>query len=103
MIMYNDMDGFDWDNWNRDKNWIKHKVTYRECEEVFFNSPRVTYKDIKHSGIEKRHGILGKTDNKRLLHITFTVRVNLIRIISARDMDKKERAKYANKEKHTNI
>ena len=99
MIMYNVMDGFEWDSWNKNKNWIKHKVTYRECEEVFFNSPRITYKDIKHSLLEKRHGILGKTDNKRLLHITFTVRGNLVRVISARDMNKKEKIKYAKKQK----
>mgnify|MGYP001582944918 CR=1 FL=1 len=91
------MDGFEWDDWNRDKNWIKHKVTYRECEEVFFNSPKVTYKDIKHSLLEKRNGILGKTDHNRLLHITFTVRERMIRVISARGMNKKERIKYESK------
>lgn len=69
----------------------------------FFNSPRITYKDIKHSLIEDRFGILGKTDDNRLLHITFTVRVNLIRVISARNMNKKERTKYEKKEKHTCI
>jgi len=95
--MYNGMDGFEWDDWNKSKNWIKHKVTYRECEEVFFNSPRVTYKDIKHSLVEKRNGILGKTDSSRLLHITFTVREKMIRVISARDMNKKERIKYESK------
>lgn len=93
------MDGFEWDQWNRNKNWVKHKVTYRECEEVFFNSPSITYKDIRHSQIEKRHGILGKTDNSRLLHITFTVRKSMVRIISARDMNKKERVRYAKKQK----
>lgn len=95
--MYNVMDGFNWDDWNKDKNWLKHKVAYRECEEVFFNSPRITYKDIKHSLLEERYGILGKTDNNKLLHITFTVRGNLIRVISARNMNKKERTKYENK------
>lgn len=93
-IMYSGMDGFDWDEWNTNKNWIGHKVTYRECEEVFFNEPRIIYKDIKHSTLEDRFGMLGETDNRRWLHITFTIRENNIRVISARDQNKKERKYY---------
>lgn len=92
--MYNGMDGFDWDDWNKSKNWISHKVTYRECEEVFFNKYVVVYKDVKHSTYEKRFGILSKTANNRLLHITFTVKKSKIRVISARDANKKERRHY---------
>lgn len=99
--MYNGMDGFNWDEANSTKNWVKHKVTYRECEEVFFNEPRITYKDIKHSLTEKRYGILGRTDKNRLLHIIFTSRRNMIRIISARDMNQKERTKYENTKQKT--
>ena len=97
--MYSSMDGFDWDKWNVSKNWIEHKVTYRECEEAFFNEPKIIYKDIKHSFIEKRFGILGRTDNNRLLHIIFTTRNSDIRVISARDQNKKERRYYESKEK----
>lgn len=96
-IMYSGMDEFSWDEWNKNKNWISHKVTYRECEEVFFNESRVIYKDIKHSVLEYRLGILGETDNKRLLHIIFTIRENKIRVISARDQNKKERKYYESK------
>ena len=99
--MYSGMDSFGWDRWNKDKNWIKHSVSYRECEEVFFNEPRVIYKDVKHSKFEYRFGILGETDNKRLLHIIFTVRENKIRVISARDQNRKE-SKYYESKKHKN-
>jgi len=86
--------GFDWDDRSSEKNWIKHLVSQRECEQVFFNIPIVITHDEKHSRIESRYFLLGKTDNDRLLLIVFTVRETLIRIISARDMSKRERSIY---------
>lgn len=88
--------GFDWDKGNIDKNWLKHKVTTVECEQIFFNQPLVIQSDIIHSKSEKRFYALGKTDSKRTLFIAFTVRNNLIRVISARDMSKKEKEVYKN-------
>jgi len=86
--------GFDWDDENIDKNWIKHKVTPTECEQIFFNHPLIIHGDIKHSKNENRYYSLGQTNSKRLLFIAFTIRKNLIRIISAKDMHKKERRVY---------
>ena len=88
--------GFNWDKGNIDKNWLKHKVTTVECEQIFFNQPLVIQNDIIHSKSEKRFYALGKTDSKRTLFIAFTVRNNLIRVISARDMSNKERRVYKN-------
>ena len=88
--------GFQWDSGNSDKNWIKHKVTRFECEQVFFNQPLILKEDIKHSTEENRYYVLGKTDNSRKLFIVFTIRKNLIRIISARDMTKTEKRIYYN-------
>ncbi|EKD45464.1 MAG: hypothetical protein ACD_69C00280G0003 [uncultured bacterium] len=102
-IVLQNLIGFDWDKWNFNKNQDKHKVSYLECEQIFFNFPLLLYDDTKHSSQEKRLyalDALGKTDNERLLFIVFTIRNNLIRIISARDMCKKERAIY---EKNTNF
>ena len=82
--------GFDWDEANTDKNWFKHKVSPTECEQIFFNHPLVIQDDIKNSDNEKRFYALGKTDMKRFLFIAFTVRTDLIRVISARDMSRKE-------------
>ncbi len=86
--------GFDWDAGNSNKNWEKHKVTKLECEQVFFNSPLLLYEDSKHSHSEVRMYVLGQTNKERLLFIAFTVRNQLIRVVSARDMSKKERKIY---------
>lgn len=84
-------EGFDWDEANSEKNWIKHKVTKIECEQVFFNLPLVVSDDENHSASEKRWYLLGRTDQNRKLFIVFIIRKNLIRVISARNMNKKER------------
>jgi len=88
--------GFDWDEGNTSKNWLKHKVTPSECEQVFFNQPLVVLDDPKHSKNETRYYALGQTDLKRTLFIVFTVRNNMIRVISARNMSRKERRAYNN-------
>lgn len=89
-----DVQGFDWDDGNRDKNWLKHQVSNRECEEVFFNRPLVVADDRDHSQQEKRQYALGKTNAGRRLFISFTLRGDRIRVISARDMSRKERVIY---------
>jgi uncharacterized DUF497 family protein len=89
-------EGFDWDAGNRDKNWSGHKVKSTECEMVFFNQPLVILADEKHSGSESRYYAFGKTDLDRTLLIVFCLRKNRIRVISARDMNKKERRFYEN-------
>jgi uncharacterized DUF497 family protein len=91
--------GFDWDKENLGKNWEKHQVGFWECEEVFFNQPLLLADDPSHSKIEQRFYVLGKTDGERPLFLVFTVRRRLIRVISARDMSRKERSEYRNAEK----
>jgi uncharacterized DUF497 family protein len=86
--------GFQWDDGNSEKNWISHQVAKSECEQIFFNQPLVIGNDEKHSEIEKRYYVLGQTDSDRQLYIVCTVRQNLIRVISARGMSKKEREVY---------
>lgn len=85
---------FDWDRGNTNKNWKKHQVKDQECEEVFFDSKKKLLNDIIHSIKEKRYILLGQTKLKRLLFIVFIVRKNKIRIISARDINKKEKYLY---------
>ena len=89
--------GFDWNEGNSEKNWIQHQVIKNECEQVFFNAPIIVGDDKFHSQSEKRWFLLCKTDKKRQLFIVFTIRDKLIRIISARDMSKKERRIYNEK------
>lgn len=94
MLDLSEIDGFDWDDANRNKNWIRHSVTPLECEEIFFNLPLLLQPDAPHSKQEIRYFVLGKTNGERRLFIAFTVRKKKIRVISARDMSKKERDRY---------
>jgi uncharacterized DUF497 family protein len=86
--------GFQWDEGNLDKNWFLHQVTNIECEELFFNLPLIVAADTKHSRQEPRYYALGRTDADRWLFIAFTIRDDLIRVISARDMNEREMRKY---------
>lgn len=87
--------GFDWDDGNYKKNWVRHAVSAAECEEVFFNRPIVATPDADHSGLETRFCLLGRSDRGRELFVVFTQRGTLIRVISARDMTRREREVYA--------
>ena len=95
MIDLTHVTGFDWDDGNTRKN-EKHGVSMAEAEQVFFNAPLLVLADSKHSKPEPRFHALGKTQEGRPLHITFTLRHRgeKIRVISARDMHRKERAVY---------
>lgn len=85
---------FEWDEYNKNKNWDKHRVDFKECEEIFTNRPLKTYKDIKHSQREDRFVALGITNKGGKLYLVFTIRKSKIRIISARNMNRKERSLY---------
>ena len=89
-----DCTGFEWDRHNSLKNWEKHRVTARECEEIFFNAPLLLRDDETHSAAESRCYCLGQTDAGRPLFVVFTIRGTSIRVISARDMSRKEREVY---------
>ena len=88
---------FEWDKGNSDKNWSKHGIKNEEAEEAFFDEKKKIAKDVFHSGKEKRWILLGKTKNNMLLFIVFTVRNNIIRIVSARKINKKEAHLYEKK------
>ncbi|MEX1198794.1 MAG: BrnT family toxin [Pseudohongiellaceae bacterium] len=96
MIDWTQITGFDWDDGNARKSKDKHSVRQSETEQVFFNQPLLVLVDNKHSLQEPRYHALGVTDDRRQLHITFTLRGDgsLIRVISARNMHRKERKIY---------
>jgi uncharacterized DUF497 family protein len=96
MLDLDQVSGFDWDDGNARKNADKHGVSGPEAEQVFFNQPLLVVDDPKHSGSEPRFHALGRTDGGRLLHLTFTLRAggSQIRVISARDMSRRERMVY---------
>jgi len=86
--------GFEWDRGNINKNLMKHNVENWECEQIFFNTPLLVLEDLKHSLSEKRLAAFGRTDSDRQLVVVFTQRGSLIRVISARDMNTRERKFY---------
>jgi len=89
------VEGFEWDDGNARKSLDKHAVSQAEAEQVFALEPLLA-EDFWHSQEEKRFQALGETIEGRRLHITFTMRSSgrKIRVISARDMNRKERAIY---------
>jgi uncharacterized DUF497 family protein len=91
--------GFQWDQGNSEKNWVKHRVSPFECEQIFFNQPLVVADDMGHSKQESRYYVFGKTDQGRSLYVVFTIRGQWVRVISARDMNHKERKVYDHHEK----
>ena len=95
MIDFARVTGFDWDRGNALKN-DKHGVTMLEAEQIFFFVPLIVTPDERHSHTEPRFRALGQTLLGRRLAIIFTLRHGgtLIRVISARDMHRKERAIY---------
>jgi len=86
---------FQWDAGNSGKNLIKHGVEDTECEEVFFDDNKKVLNDVLHSETESRYMLIGMTQLGRLLLVVFTIRKEKIRIISARDLNRKERKLYA--------
>jgi len=82
--------GFDWDDASVPKNEERHHVSPEEAEDVFFREPLLVRSDMRHSKTEKRYYALGHTAAGRQLFIAFTIRRNLIRVISARDMNRNE-------------
>jgi|SRR5208283_654839 len=96
-------EGFEWDEGNVNKNWEKHRVSHIECEEIFFNDPIIINRDEPHSTSEDRYFVLGKTDSDRLLFVVFTLRGAKIRIISARDMNRKEKKAYEQAQEDTQV
>lgn len=96
VIDLNLFEGFQWDAGNASKSVDKHGVTQAEAEQIFFNEPLLLLPDARHSQSESRFYALGRTDDGRRLHVTFTLRDQgrLIRVISSRDMHRTERTQY---------
>lgn len=96
MLDLDHVEGFEWDGGNARKSADKHSVSQAEAEQVFFNKPLLLFDDKRHSLVEVRYHAYGKTNDNRLLQVSFTIRAGglLIRVISARDMSRKERVVY---------
>ena len=91
--------GFQWDAGNAEKNWERHGVSRTECEAVFFSQPLLVAADEQHSESEPRYFALGQTGSGRRLFVVFTIREGVVRVISARDMSRRERNIYERAQK----
>ncbi len=91
-ILLKGVSGFDWDKGNVNKN-EKHGVSKAEIEE-FFRLKTYIFEDLKHSEHEQRFLVIGKSKNGKHMVVSFTIRKDLVRPISARYMNKREVEKY---------
>ena len=88
-------EGFDWDDGNAPKVKRRHDVEPGECEQAFVSEPLIVSADLAHSHHEERWRALGGTLGGRRLYLVFTLRRGvLIRVLAARDMNRKERESY---------
>lgn len=85
---------FNWDEDKAAKNLYKHGVSFNEAKSVFYDDYARIKPDPDHSINENRFIIEGLSNKNRLIVISFTERVNMIRIINARKATKKERNQY---------
>ena len=95
MIDWSQITGFEWDSGNALKSIDKHGVSCEEAESVFAQNEVLVLKNERHSQMEVRCHAFGDSNRHRLLSVTFNVRENLLRVISARPMNKRERKTYA--------
>jgi hypothetical protein len=100
--VFGGFEGFEWDAGNSNKDFIRHNVQNWECEQIFFNRPLLVLEDTVHSAVEERWAAFGKTDANRLLVIVFTRRNELLRVVSARDMNRRERQYYYEEHENNN-
>ncbi|PSN07921.1 hypothetical protein C7271_03935 [filamentous cyanobacterium CCP5] len=85
---------FEWNESKAERNLAKHGVSFEEAKTVFDDPLYVDFYDPDHSEDEERYLIVGESNQKRLLIVSYTERENSIRIISAREVTRAEREAY---------
>ncbi|MFQ5743428.1 MAG: BrnT family toxin [Acidobacteriota bacterium] len=90
-----DCRSFQWDEANSRKILLRHQVTRTECEQIFVSRKLLVADDVKHSGPEPRYHAMGETAAGRRLLVVFTIREEMIRVVSARHMSRRERRWFA--------
>jgi uncharacterized protein len=85
---------FEWDPEKAARNLEKHGVSFEEAMTVFGDPLAITYFDPDHSDVEDRFLTFGHSSEDNLLIVSHTDREDRTRIISARQMTRKERKKY---------
>ncbi|MGH9873721.1 MAG: BrnT family toxin [Pyrinomonadaceae bacterium] len=86
--------GFEWDARKATLNLGKHRVSFDEATTVFDDPLAVIFDDLNHSTKERREIIVGHSIADRLLLVCFSERTEMIRILSARQLTRRERRDY---------
>jgi uncharacterized protein len=86
------MHGFDWDDANVE-HIARHGVSPEEAEQAYLDGNRCSVSIARHA-TEPRWGLLGKTENDRILHLVYTLRRRYVRIFSVRDATSEEKRRY---------
>ena len=87
---------FDWDTNKNKENIKKHKISFEEAKEVFYDDNAILFDDPNHSDSEERFLIIGRINSLNIYVVSHCYRENadIIRIISARKATKNERQTY---------
>ena len=91
---------FTWDDEKAAQNWKKHRIDFRLAAEVFLDEYAVDVFDFAHSDTEPRRKVIGSTVGRQnTLFVVYVERedcekVELYRLISARNATGKERKIY---------
>jgi uncharacterized DUF497 family protein len=85
---------FVWDEDKAESNHRKHGISFDEAQTVFLDELSITRPDPEHSQEEERLIILGMSNKRRLLVVSFAEGGKKIRLISARKATRVERKQY---------
>ncbi len=88
--------GFEWDENKNDSNKAKHKIDFNFASKVFNDKNRINWEDKRIDYDEQRFITIGKIINA-IVTVVYTMRGEIIRIISARTAKKQERDLYNQK------
>jgi uncharacterized protein len=90
---------FEWDEAKARDNLVKHKISFEEARTVFDDPLYVDFDDPDHSQDEHRYIIIGRSNEKRVVIVSYTERNDTIRLISTRRVTRAERKAYEENQK----
>lgn len=93
---------FEWDPRKAEANAAKHGVSFDDAVTIFLDANALDGPDLQHSEDEVRFLRLGQAADGRVLMVAYTLRrsgnAETIRLISARQASRRERAAYGAKD-----
>jgi uncharacterized protein len=91
---------FEWHDEKASRNWLDHAISFEMAREAFKDAFSIDWTDDRQDTTEERLNMLGMVDG-RLLHVSYTLRGERIRIISARKAEPHEQRRYHNENRET--